>query len=294
MKVGFLGTGLMGVPMVERLLNQGISVIAYNRTLEKMTPLGELGAKTVSSPEQVIQEADCLILMLTNAAAIQEVLGLNSQQSNLNNRTIIQMGTIAPSESKQLRDQIVAKGGEYLEAPVLGSIPEAKNGTLLVMVGATEKQFEQWSNLLAHFGQEPMLIGEVGSAAALKLALNQLIASLTSAFALSLAFLSQQEVEIEKFMTILRQSALYAPTFDKKLTRMLEKNYANPNFPTKHLLKDVNLFLEESEKLDLTAFPLTGVQRLLEKALEMGLAEEDYSALYRAIASESHSIIPES
>ncbi|MFM6899902.1 MAG: NAD(P)-dependent oxidoreductase, partial [Microcystis panniformis] len=209
MKVGLLGTGLMGTPMVERLLNQKISVIAYNRTLEKLAPLQQLGAKTVNSPEQVIQEADCLILMLTNAAAIQEVLGLNSEQSNFNNRTIIQMGTIAPSESKQLRDQIVAKGGEYLEAPVLGSIPEAKNGTLLVMVGATEKQFHQWSNLLANFGQEPMLIGAVGTAAALKLALNQLIASLTSAFALSLAFLSQQGVDLEKFMTILRQSALY-------------------------------------------------------------------------------------
>jgi 3-hydroxyisobutyrate dehydrogenase len=154
------------------------------------------------------------------------------------------------------------------------------------MVGATEKQFHQWSNLLAHFGQEPMLIGEVGTAAALKLALNQLIAALTSAFALSLAFLSQQGVELEKFMTILRQSALYAPTFDKKLTRMLEKNYANPNFPTKHLLKDVNLFLEESERLDLTTFPLTGVQRLLEKALEMGFAEQDYSALYGALKKE--------
>jgi len=95
MKVGILGTGLMGTPMVERLLNQKIPVIAYNRTLEKLAPLQQLGAKTVSSPEQVIQEADCLILMLTNAAAIQEVLGLNSEQSNFNNRTIIQMGTIA-------------------------------------------------------------------------------------------------------------------------------------------------------------------------------------------------------
>jgi 3-hydroxyisobutyrate dehydrogenase len=286
MKIGFLGTGLMGAPMVARLLAVGITVMAYNRTAEKLIPLQQLGAKIATSPDQVIKEVDCLILMLTNALAIQEVLGLNSVQSNLKNRTIIQMGTIAPSESKQLRDQIVAQGGEYLEAPVLGSIPEAKNGNLLVMVGATEKQFEQWSNLLTYFGSEPILIGEVGSAAALKLALNQLIASLTSAFALSLAFLSKQEVNIEKFMTILRQSALYAPTFDKKLTRMLEKNYANPNFPTKHLLKDVNLFLEESEKLDLTAFNLTGVQRILEKALEMGLAEEDYSALYAAISTE--------
>jgi 3-hydroxyisobutyrate dehydrogenase len=282
MKIGFLGTGLMGAPMVARLLGEGITVIAYNRTLEKLEPLHQLGAKITTEPEQVIQEADCIILMLTNAAAIQEVLRLNSAQSHLNNRTIIQMGTIAPSESKQLREQIVAQGGEYLEAPVLGSIPEAKNGTLLVMVGATTVQFSQWSSLLAHFGSEPMLIGEVGSAAALKLALNQLIASLTSAFALSLAFLSKQEVDIEKFMTILRQSALYAPTFDKKLTRMLGENYANPNFPTKHLLKDVNLFLTESEQLDLTVFPLTGVQRLLEKALSLGLADEDYSALYTA------------
>jgi len=81
---------------------------------------------------------------------------------------------------------------------VLGSIPEAKNGTLLVMVGATEKQFHQWSNLLAYFGQKPMLIGAVETAAALKLALNQLIASLTSAFGLSLAFLSQQGVRSRK------------------------------------------------------------------------------------------------
>lgn len=282
MKIGFLGTGLMGAPMVARLLEVGINVFAYNRTPEKIESLRQLGANIVTTPEQVIAAADCVILMLTNVAAIQEVLGLNSASSNLNNKTVIQMGTIAPSESKQLREQIVAKGGEYLEAPVLGSIPEAKNGTLLVMVGATTAQFSKWSSLLAHFGSEPMLIGEVGTAAALKLALNQLIASLTSAFALSLAFLLQQEVDLEKFMIILRQSALYAPTFDKKLTRMLEENYANPNFPTKHLLKDVNLFLTESEKLDLTVFPLTGVQRLLEKALSLGLGDEDYSALYTA------------
>jgi 3-hydroxyisobutyrate dehydrogenase len=147
-----------------------------------------LGAKTVSSPEQVIQEADCLILMLTNATAIQEVLGLNYEQSNFNNRTIIQMGTIAPSESKQLRDQIVAKGGEYLEAPVLGSIPEAKNGTLLVMVGATEKQFHQWSNLLAHFGQEPMLIGASGNRCGVKISFKSINCRSNQCFCFEFSF----------------------------------------------------------------------------------------------------------
>lgn len=282
MKVGFLGTGLMGAPMVERLVTAGVPTIAYNRTVTKLNALREIGAEITGDPREAIESSTCLVLMLTNAAAIEEVLGLNEENFSLSDRTIIQMGTIGPSESKAILDRVTAKGGEYLEAPVLGSIPEAKTGKLLVMVGSTETQFQKWSGLLNKFGSEPMWIGEVGTASAVKLALNQLIASLTGAFAMSLAFLERQEVDIEKFMTILRQSALYAPTFDKKLARMLDRNYENPNFPTKHLLKDVNLFLEEAGKENISLFPLEGVREILRKAIEQGWAEADYSALYSA------------
>lgn len=157
------------------------------------------------------------------------------------------MGTIAPSDSRTLHAQITAAKGEYLEAPVLGSIPEVIAGTLLVMVGATEAQFQRWHSLFQCFGTEPRHIGEVGTAAALKLALNQMIASLTTRFALSLEFVQQQRVRVKSFIETLRQSALYAPTFDKKLQRMLESNFANPNFSTQHLLKDVRLFLSETK-----------------------------------------------
>ncbi|WP_206815781.1 NAD(P)-dependent oxidoreductase [Chroococcus sp. FPU101] len=268
--------------MIKRLLSSEFPVIAYNRTSSKLDVLKEFGVTVAQSPKEVVQNSDCIILMLTNAAAIRELL-LSESASDLNERTIIQMGTIAPQESRTLAQEIIFRGGEYLEAPVLGSIPEAEKGKLLVMVGGTENQFKKWSVLLQHFGTEPILIGEVGTAAALKLALNQLIASLTSSFALSLAFLECQGVDIEKFMGILRQSALYAPTFDKKLERMCEHNYDNPNFPTKHLLKDVNLFLQESESLNLMSNSLNGVQKILDKAIELGLADADYSALYSAI-----------
>lgn len=283
LKVGFLGTGLMGELMAKRLLEANIPVIAYNRTPSKLESLQVAGASIAQTPTEAIQAADCLILMLTNARVIEEVLLANTGDRSFRDRTVIQMGTIAPSESQTLHDAIVAKGGAYLEAPVLGSIPEAKAGTLLVMVGSTEAQFQQWSSLLSHFGSEPMYIGAVGTAAAMKLALNQLIASLTTAFGLSLAFLKQQDVNIEKFMHILRQSALYAPTFDKKLNRMLERNYTNPNFPTKHLLKDVNLFLQQAEKLDLNEISLNSVRQVLQKAVDLGLSDQDYSALYAAI-----------
>lgn len=283
MKVGFLGTGLMGKPLAQRLLCARIPVVVYNRTASKVEELKAAGAQVVDSPESAIANSDCIILMLTNASAIEQTLLSESAKAELKGRTIIQMGTISPQESQEIEKQVIAAGGEYLEAPVLGSIPEAEAGKLIVMVGATPEQFAKWSNLLQNFGSEPRLIGAVGTAAAVKLALNQLIASLTTAFALSLSLVQKQGVEVETFMELLRQSALYAPTFDKKLKRMLERDFSNPNFPTKHLLKDTNLFLNQAQSNNLNTNSLEGVRQILEIAQEMGLADADYSALFNAV-----------
>lgn len=286
MKVAFLGIGLMGLAMAKRLINANIPVVAYNRTPAKLAPLQEIGAEITTDAAEAIKISDCIILMLSNAAAIEEVVLSPNIRQELTGKTIIQMGTISPSQSINIREQIIPWGGEYLEAPVLGSIPEAETGKLIVMVGASNQQFEQWQNLLKNFSPEPLFIGEVGTAAALKLALNQLISALTSGFALSLGLVQRQGVNVELFMQILRQSALYAPTFDKKLSRMLDRNYANPNFPTKHLLKDTKLFIDEAKLSGLNTSSSEGVLNILEKAVTMNLADVDYSALFSAINPE--------
>lgn len=286
MKVGFFGTGLMGQPMAKRLLDAKIPVVAYNRTQSKLAPLQDAGAKIADSPQEAIRESECVILMLTNATAIDEILLSDASRQELKGRTVIQMGTISPRESKVIASQVIKAGGEYIEAPVLGSIPEAEAGKLIVMVGASDEQFQKWSDFLKHFSSEPLHIGSVGAAAGVKLALNQLIASLTGAFALSLGFVQRQGADVEMFMQILRQSALFAPTFDKKLQRMLDRNYENPNFPTKHLLKDTNLFLNEAKLNGLNISSLEGIRQILELAQDMGLADEDYSALFSAINPE--------
>lgn len=269
--------------MAKRLMQAGLPVITYNRNPKKLESLKTAGVEIVGTPQEFIEKSDCLILMLTDFQAIQEVLLINSKKLGLSNKIVVQMGTISPSESRSISQEVESLGGSYLEAPVLGSIPEAKAGTLLLMVGSSPEHYQQWKPLLSHFGSDPLYVGEVGTAAALKLALNQLITGLTSSFALSLGFVQQQGVEVEKFMGILRQSALYAPTFDKKLSRMVEGNYDNPNFPTKHLLKDTNLFLGEAESAGLDVSALAGMQRILNKAIAMGLADTDYSALFAAI-----------
>jgi 3-hydroxyisobutyrate dehydrogenase len=284
-KIGLIGTGLMGQPMALKLLEADLSVIAYNRTASKLKPLQEAGATAAESPESVLKEANCIILMLTDANAIAEML-LNENTSLLKDRTIIQMGTIAPQESKAICNSITEAGGEYLEAPVLGSIPQVKSGELIVMVGSTEAQFQQWLPVLKHYSPEPMYIGSVGTASAMKLALNQLIAGLTATFALTLGFVRRQGVDVEQFMQVVRESALYAPTFDKKLSRMSDRNFSDPNFPTKHLLKDTDLFLTQAQQLGLVTDNLEGIKSIIEKAIALGLGDEDYSAIYSAINPE--------
>ena len=167
MKVAVIGTGLMGRPIAERILAAGYGVVVYNRTPAKAEPLASLGAGIAESADHAIRSAETVILMLTDAGAIREVLFQQSDSRVLRGRTIIQMGTISPKESIELAKQVAQRGGDYLEAPVLGSIPEANAGSLLVMVGGSEEQFQRWLSLLKCFGSEPIIIGEVGKASAL-------------------------------------------------------------------------------------------------------------------------------
>jgi len=280
-KIAVFGMGLMGLPMTQKLAEANISVMGFNRSAQKLEPLKAQNVPVTTDVKEALDFADCLILMLSDFPAIQEVI--LSCDSSFGQKTVIQMGTIAPDESRQLCSEIKARGGDYLEAPVLGSIPQVKQGELLLMVGATPQQFEQWQPLFKNYSPEPSLIGEVGQAAALKLALNQMIAGLTSTFALSLSFLEQQGISVDIFMDILRDSALYAPTFDKKLTRMCDRTYENPNFPTKHLLKDINLFLDATQGKNTNNVTLQAIQTVVQRAIAKGYQDGDYSALIEGI-----------
>lgn len=285
MNISFLGTGLMGQPLATRLLQAGHSVTVWNRSIQKTRELAAAGAEVTDNPAQAIAAGKVVFTMLSDAAALREVLLHESARGQLQGRSIIQMATIGPQQSRELAADLHALGAEYLEAPVLGSIPEAQKGTLLIMAGGPAALYARLEPLLQVLGS-PRYIGDTGQAAALKLALNQLIAGLTASFALSLGFVREQGVPVDRFMEILRQSALYAATFDKKLDRMLDRNYGTPNFPTRHLLKDVRLFLAESANLPLDTAALDGVRQILETALAQGLSDGDYSALYDGVHRE--------
>jgi 3-hydroxyisobutyrate dehydrogenase-like beta-hydroxyacid dehydrogenase len=283
MDVAFLGTGLMGTPMAARLLHRGHRLTVYNRSPHKTQPLVELGARSVTRPADAIDGSDWVILMLTDAAAVEASLFDSQTRPMLHGRKILNMATIAPRQARRLAELVARDEGRYMECPVLGSTPEAKAGTLILMFGGSDAEFHVALPVLQAFGPKPLHIGAVGQASALKLAMNQLIASLTAAFSNSLAMVRKEGVAVEKFMTVVHESALHAPTFDKKLPRMLERDFANPNFPLKHLLKDVRLIKDTAADNGLDTTILSAIESLLVTGIDHGQGELDYSALYGLI-----------
>ncbi len=273
----------MGAPMALRLQESGHEVVVYNRSPERLVPLIAAGLTAVDSPADLLARCNLVITMVSDAAAIAQTLLSEPAKTHLSDRTLLQMGTIAPQESRDLAQHIAVAGGQYLEAPVLGSIPQVKTGSLIVMVGATPEQFQRWRPLLTCFSPDPIHLGAVGAAATVKLAMNQLIGSLTTAFSLSLALVQREGLEVEPFMEIVRQSALYAPTFDKKLQRMVTQDFSNPNFPTKHLLKDMRLFTQVAATLGLDASVVKAVAQVAQHTVEAGAGDADYSAVYGTI-----------
>ena len=284
MHVGLLGTGVLGRAVALRLSATGHSVTAYNRTRATAEPLASSGITIADSPSDAIEHADCTLLFLTDAHAIRSLLLDGQARSSLSGRTIVHMGTIGPDESVELHRTIASLGGDYVEAPVLGSVDEAKAGSLLLMVGGTQDHVERLAPVFRSLSKEPRLVGPIGDASTLKLALNQLIAAETAAFSLSLALIERSDVPVDLFMSVLKESALFARTFDKKLPRLRERNYDHPNFSTRHLLKDVELFLSAARKRQLCAAGLLGVRDLLKESVAHGYGDVDYSAMYEEVS----------
>lgn len=281
--IALLGTGLLGGAIAERLHHNGLSVVVYNRTASKTRFLQSQGVAVAEHPEDAVAQADGVILVLTDVGAIRSLLMSPPCARRLAGKAVIQMGTIGPDESLTLQQDLGNLGAAYCEAPVLGSLAEAKAGTLLVMVGATPEQFETWRPVWTALSRHPRLVGPVGRAAALKLAFNQLIAAQMAAFSLSLGAVQRSGIDTDTFMTILRESALFAPAFEKKLPRLLGRQYDNPNFSVAHLLKDLRLFGRLAAGLHLRSESAEGVRILLEATVARGLRDSDYSALFEVI-----------
>lgn len=283
--IGIIGIGLMGHAFVERFQSQGFTVRVFNRTQNNIKDLAENGITVCSTADELINLSSTIILMVSDAEAINNLLRLDKQQ-DLQGKTFLQMATISPQQSKEIDEVITSYGGRYLEAPVLGSIPEAKAGSLIIMAGGPRGVFDDVLPALQVLSSAPRYIGETGHAAALKLSMNQLIAALTAGFSLSLGYAIKNGVDTDIFMDTVRESALYAKTYDKKLEKYLNRDFGTANFSTRHLLKDIRLFIDDARAAGLNTDALEGIERITNQTVENGLDLMDYSSIYQEICPD--------
>lgn len=221
--------------------------------------------------------------MVRDGAAVRDLLSEGGAFPDLHGKTVIQMSTIGSAESQMLEADVRKAGGDYLEAPVLGSVPQATDGSLKVMVGGAPETAERWGDLLRRFGPDPRRIGPVGHASALKLALNQLIGSLAVAHSLSLGLARRAGIDVNLYLDVLSKSPFQSPTFDRKLPQILARDFSKPNFPAALLLKDLDLVRAEATSLGLDTTALEGVRAVVGKTVDAGRGWEDYAALYEVI-----------
>jgi len=281
MRIGFIGIGLMGSRMAERLIDRGYSITIWNRTISKTERLKTKGALVGANPSEVIKNSNLIITMLSDFTAVTNVLF--SEKDSFKEKTILQMSTISPGESIILLERVEQLGGEYIEAPVLGGLAQIPDGKLLPMFGGTKEQYEKWKPFLENFAETISYMGIVGKGAAAKLACNQLIATLIAAFSMSLGYVIKEGIDVESFMQILRPSSYHVPAFDRKLNNMITRNFTDTNFPLKHLLKDINIAHRDFSDKGINIDVLEHVKNILTEAVQNGHSDLDYSAMYNII-----------
>ena len=177
-KIGFIGIGLMGLPMAKNILKAGHNLKAFNRTQSKAETLKEFGAEITTSINEVVKESDVVITMLTDDTAINDVMNSSNFLENLKSgSTVIDMSSIKPTTATKHGKNLNSKNINYLDAPVSGGTIGAEEASLAIMAGGEQNVFDEVVDILKTMGN-PTLVGPLGSGQVSKLA-NQIIVGLT-------------------------------------------------------------------------------------------------------------------
>ncbi|MDD8018482.1 MAG: NAD(P)-dependent oxidoreductase [Bacteroidota bacterium] len=279
--LGFVGLGLMGTPMATRLLNAGYPLRIYNRTKEKASSLIERGAKWCDFPAAVAQQAEIVFSMLTNDDALKSVASV-IQTSIRSGGIHVDCSTVSPTLTSFLENKYSSTGRYFLHSPVLGSIPNATDGSLLLFVGGNSEAFVRVEPLLNILGSKMWRFPKAEQASNMKLIMNSFIAGMIATLSQALAFAQKAGVTGTTVLDVLHHSALNSSMYQTKGKSILEGNFS-PRFFLDNLLKDTNLFRDAAQMYSVSTPIAESVKELLEEAVSRGLGKEDYSAVSKVV-----------
>lgn len=286
--LGFVGLGVMGGNMVDRLLAQGHTVTAYNRTRSKAQWLIDKGMKWADSPREVAAASDVFFAMVTNSAALDAISqGPSGLLAGLSaGKVFIDMSTVSPAVSRALAAKIREKGGDMVDAPVSGSVITLQEGKLSVMVGGRRETFDRIKPILENIGPKVTYVGDNGLAVAMKIATNLSLAVQMLAFAEGVLLAEKSGISRATAVDVLTNSVIASPMVKYRgpfVLQMPEEAWFNVNM----MQKDMLLALELGRQLDVP-LPTTAVtNEFLTAARGMGFAEQDFAVVFDALAEMS-------
>jgi 3-hydroxyisobutyrate dehydrogenase-like beta-hydroxyacid dehydrogenase len=279
--VAFCGLGQMGAPMARRLLDAGQDLVVWNRTASKADPLVQRGARRAETPADAVRAVEAAITMLATPDAVDEVLfgPSGAAEAMVPGSTLIEMSTIGPDAVREISGRL-PRGVGMLDAPVLGSVREASEGSLRMFVGGPEDLCARWLPILEALGS-PRRLGDLGAGAAMKLVANSTLMVLMTGLGEALALADALGLDQGVVLDVLSDSALGVTARGKR--SRLETGRYPPNFKVALARKDASLVVETAERAALD-LPLAEAARTwMERADEAGLGELDYSAVIARI-----------
>ena len=281
-KIGFIGIGLMGLPMAKNLLKAKYKLKAFNRTIKKAKTLKEFGAEISGSIKDVVLNSDVIISMLTDDSSVDQVMKDKNFLENIKpGATVIDMSSVKPETAKFHGENLKLKNINYLDAPVSGGTIGAEEATLAIMVGGEQKVFDDNIDILRVMGN-PTLVGPLSSGQVSKLA-NQIIVSLTiGAVAEAVTLCEKAGADPKKMIRALTGGWADSKILQTHGHRMINKDFT-PKGKTSVHLKDMNNILgcAKNSKVHLPISTL--VKDMYNNLVKNGHGDKDHSSLYKEI-----------
>lgn len=283
--VGVVGLGAMGGQIAGRLLASGHEVHGTNRTRSKAEPLIERGLKWHATPREVASATDVVISMVTDDAALEAIAGgPDGILAGLAPRKVyVDMSTVSPGASAGIAERVRSVGARMLDAPVSGSVPQAKAGTLAIMVGGEAEAFRQVEPLLHELGQTVTHVGENGHGLLLKLAINISLAVQTLAFSEGLLLAERGGIKPELAAEVMSTSPIGSPMLKARVPLLLDLP-EHAWFDTELMQKDIRLALQTGQRLDVPLPSAHTADDMLDQARELGYGGRDIASLHEVLA----------
>ena len=280
MKIGFIGLGIMGKPMVRNLMKAGYEVIVYDIFKDNIDLMVKDGAIAAASSREVAESCGIVITMLPNGPEVKEaVCGKDGiLEGAKTGSVIVDMSSIAPKVAQEIYNACEVKGVKMLDAPVSGGEPKAIEGTLSIMVGGDEAVFDQVYDIFMAMGASAILCGNIGAGNTTKLA-NQIIVALNIA-AVSEAFTLSVKAGVDpyKVFDAIKGGLAGSTVMNAKVPMMLDGNF-EPGFKIDLHIKDLANALDTAHEVGVSTPFTAQVMEIMQNLRADGFGQNDHSAI---------------